>query len=147
MNTLNDPVSVEQDLNKNRIIGANTPFLYVGSNGTSFAFHVEDYNLYNISYLHAGDPKTWYIISPKHAKKMERMAKKYLKFGCEDAVKHKILMPRPKALRKSGIDFGKIHTISEKFRRKNSLLLSLMVITRDLTMDLKMNIMKNKNIW
>jgi len=45
MNNLNDPVSIERDLRDNQIPGVNSPYLYVGSFGTSFAFHDEDYNL------------------------------------------------------------------------------------------------------
>ncbi len=108
MSHLNDPVSIERDLRDNRINGVNTPFLYVGSFGTSFAFHVEDYNLYSTSYLHVGDPKTWYIIPPRDGLKFERFAKRYLREYCEDAIQHKIFMPSAFAIKENGINFGKI---------------------------------------
>lgn len=40
--------------------GIQTPFTYFGSPYTSFPWHVEDYNLYSLSYLHCGAPKIWY---------------------------------------------------------------------------------------
>jgi jumonji domain-containing protein 2 len=115
MSHLNDPVSIERDLRNNRINGVNTPFLYVGSFGTSFAFHVEDYNLYSTSYLHVGDPKTWYIIPPRDGLKFERFAKRYLREYCEDAIQHKIFMPSPFAIKENGINFGKIRQCAGEF--------------------------------
>lgn len=108
MSRLNDPVSIERDLRDNRIMGVNTPYFYVGSFGTSFAFHCEDYNLYSTSYLHVGDPKTWNIKPPKDGKKFERFAKRCMREYCEDAIKHKIFMPSPKAIKENDIRFGKI---------------------------------------
>ncbi len=107
-NFLNDPVSIERETKDNIIIGLNTPYLYFGSWRTSFAFHVEDFNLYSISYLHAGAPKTWYIIPPRYGKKFENLSKEYLSFGCPDAIKHKMFMPSPKTLIENKIEFGRI---------------------------------------
>ena len=103
-------MSVERHLieRNNNIIGVNTPYIYVGSFGTSLAFHVEDFNLYSISYLHKGDPKTWYVIPPKDCRKLEKLAQrtKTNSFAC--AIKHKIFMPSQMALQENKIPFGRI---------------------------------------
>jgi len=93
----------------------NTPYLYIGSWRTSFAFHVEDYNLYSTSFLHIGAPKTWYIIPPKYGKKFEAFSKKYMKFECKDIFKHKIFMPSPRAIKDNNIEFGKIRQCVGEF--------------------------------
>jgi len=107
MNSLNDPVSVERDLRNNNIIGVKTPYLYVGSFGTSFAFHVEDFNLYSISYLHKGDPKTWYVIPPKDGEKLEKLAQRTMTKSCARAIKHKTFKPSPMALQVNKIPIWK----------------------------------------
>jgi jumonji domain-containing protein 2 len=116
MNLLNDLVSRERDENKNTINGVNTPFLYFGSFGTSFAFHVEDYNLYSMSYLHWGAPKSWYVVPPRDGKKMEKLARKYLSsYQCKDAIKHKIFLPSPRSLVANDIRFGRIRQEEGEF--------------------------------
>jgi jumonji domain-containing protein 2 len=116
MNMLNDIISRERDKNENNIFGVNSPFLYFGSYGTSFPFHVEDYNLYSMSYLHMGAPKSWYVVPPSDGKKMEKFARKYLSsFQCKDAIKHKVFMPSPRSLEKRGIRFGRIRQEEGEF--------------------------------
>ncbi len=115
LNYLNDPVSIERETKDNIIIGFNTPYLYIGSWRTSFAFHVEDFNLYSISYLHSGAPKTWYIIPPRYGKKFEKFSKDYLSFGFREAIKHKMFMPGPKTLRENQIGFGRIRQAASEF--------------------------------
>jgi jumonji domain-containing protein 2 len=115
MNYLNDPVSLERDIKSNQILGVNSPYLYIGSWRTSFAFHVEDYNLYSTSFLHIGAPKTWYIIPPKFGKEFEAFSRKYLKFGCKDVIKHKIFMPSPRAIKDNKIGFDKIRQSAGEF--------------------------------
>lgn len=39
--------------------GIQSPYVYVGSPLTAFAFHLEDGNLNSINYLHRGKPKVW----------------------------------------------------------------------------------------
>lgn len=47
---------------------------YFGMWRSFFGWHKEDFDLLSINYLHFGDPKMWYCVSPKHQDKFERMA-------------------------------------------------------------------------
>ena len=55
--TLNDCVGGK------KLDGITEPYLYIGGYGTIFSWHVEDYNMPSINYLHIGAPKIWYVIA------------------------------------------------------------------------------------
>lgn len=42
--------------------GIDSSYLYVGTAGSVFPWHVEDANFYSISYLHAGAPKVILVL-------------------------------------------------------------------------------------
>lgn len=105
-----------------KIGGVNTPYLYVGAWGTSFAWHVEDVELYSINYMHFGAPKVWYTIPPAFARKFEAFVRgKFATFylfliiipflehfkseclACPSFIRHKSLLVHPKILAKAGI--------------------------------------------
>ena len=54
--------------------GVASSYLYVGSWGSMFAWHTEDYELNSINYIHHGKPKVWYSIPPAYAKRFECVA-------------------------------------------------------------------------
>ena len=62
-----DLTSLDSTLNdclgKKALDGITKPYLYIGGYGTIFSWHVEDYNMPSINYMHLGAPKIWYVIA------------------------------------------------------------------------------------
>lgn len=61
-----------------KLPGVNTAYLYLGMWKSTFAWHLEDVDLYSINYIHFGAPKQWYSISQKDAHKFEAVMKRKL---------------------------------------------------------------------
>lgn len=76
-NLNNTPVaegSVFKYINAN-ISGMIIPWMYVGMCFSTFCWHNEDHWTYSISYLHHGEPKTWYGVPGSQAEAFERSMK------------------------------------------------------------------------
>ncbi|MCO5549748.1 hypothetical protein L7F22_003221 [Adiantum nelumboides] len=56
---------------KRKLPGVTTPYLYFGMWRATFAWHVEDMDLYSINYIHFGAPKQWYSIRQADKKRFE----------------------------------------------------------------------------
>lgn len=58
-----------------KLPGVNTAYLYMGMWKATFAWHLEDMDLYSINYIHFGAPKQWYSISRKDKERFEHVMK------------------------------------------------------------------------
>ncbi|KAG6820302.1 hypothetical protein H0H93_002566 [Arthromyces matolae] len=74
--------------------GVNTPYLYFGMWRATFAWHVEDMDLFSINYIHFGAPKFWYAIPQGRAGALEQAMK-------GDFLRHKSFVASPTTLAQS----------------------------------------------
>ncbi|OAA52874.1 jumonji family transcription factor [Cordyceps fumosorosea ARSEF 2679] len=84
-----------------KIPGVNTAYLYLGMWKATFAWHLEDVDLYSINYLHFGAPKQWYSISQADAPKFERAMKNIWPAdakSCSQFLRHKGYLISPQHL-------------------------------------------------
>ena len=91
--------------------GVSSPYLYVGTWRSMFAYHVEDLNLYSINYLHAGASKSWYSIKQKDKKRFESLAVSYFveeHQQCHEFLRHKTKMFSPLKLKEYGIEHSTV---------------------------------------
>lgn len=66
------------DVLGSKVPGVNTAYLYLGMWKATFAWHLEDVDLYSINYIHFGAPKQWYSISQEDLPKFEAAMKSTL---------------------------------------------------------------------
>ncbi|WWC69000.1 uncharacterized protein I206_102936 [Kwoniella pini CBS 10737] len=86
--------------------GVNAPYLYFGMWGASFAWHVEDMDLFSINYIHFGAPKYWYAVPQLQAEKFERILQGYFPEDsrhCDQFLRHKAFAVSPHRLANDGV--------------------------------------------
>lgn len=86
--------------------GITKPMLYFGTWRAVFAWHTEDCELNSVNFLHFGAPKIWYAVPPKHASKLEAMARVYYAEEarhCSEFLRHKNILLSPTQLMRAGV--------------------------------------------
>lgn len=100
------------DILGTKVPGVNTAYLYMGMWKATFAWHLEDVDLYSINYIHFGAPKQWYSISQEDARKFEAAMKKIWpndSKNCDQFLRHKTYLISPELLQKQyGIKVNKL---------------------------------------
>ncbi|KAK5997800.1 DNA damage-responsive transcriptional repressor RPH1 [Cladobotryum mycophilum] len=84
-----------------KVPGVNTAYLYLGMWKATFAWHLEDVDLYSINYLHFGAPKQWYSISQADARRFEAAMKSIWPAdakACDQFLRHKAFLISPQHL-------------------------------------------------
>ncbi|KAF8887020.1 JmjC domain, hydroxylase-domain-containing protein [Gymnopilus junonius] len=84
--------------------GVNTPYLYFGMWRATFAWHVEDMDLFSINYIHFGAPKFWYAIPQGRATSLEQIMRGYFPKDtsqCPQFLRHKSFLASPSILANS----------------------------------------------
>ena len=69
----------------NGLPGVNTPYLYFGMWRATFAWHVEDMDLFSINYIHFGAGKFWYAVPQARASALEQTMKGNVHSSCRNA--------------------------------------------------------------
>lgn len=86
-----------------KVPGVNTAYLYLGMWKATFAWHLEDVDLYSINYIHFGAPKQWYSISQEDARRFEKAMKQAWPIdskNCDQFLRHKTYLISPDVLQK-----------------------------------------------
>ncbi|OAA41317.1 Transcription factor jumonji/aspartyl beta-hydroxylase [Metarhizium rileyi] len=102
-----------------KIPGVNTAYLYLGMWKATFAWHLEDVDLYSINYLHFGAPKQWYSISQADARRFEGAMKSVWPAdakACNQFLRHKGFLISPHhLLQHYGIKVNKVVSYPGEF--------------------------------
>ncbi|CDO93342.1 unnamed protein product [Kluyveromyces dobzhanskii CBS 2104] len=89
-----------------KVPGVNESYLYAGLWKASFAWHLEDQDLYSINYIHFGAPKQWYAIPQEDSEKFYNFMKEQFpeeSKNCSEFLRHKMFLVSPKLLQSYGI--------------------------------------------
>ncbi|CAG8111009.1 unnamed protein product [Penicillium salamii] len=85
-----------------KVPGVNTAYLYLGMWKATFAWHLEDVDLYSINYIHFGAPKQWYSISQEDAPRFEQAMRSIWSSdakNCDQFLRHKTYLVSPSILK------------------------------------------------
>ncbi|ODQ63127.1 JmjC-domain-containing protein, partial [Nadsonia fulvescens var. elongata DSM 6958] len=104
---------LDDTLNKlpTKIPGVNTAYLYYGMWKATFAWHLEDMDLYSINYIHFGAPKQWYAVPPAYAGPFQNLMKENFPIdykNCHEFLRHKTFHASPAYLRSHQIPVNKL---------------------------------------
>ncbi|KAG7193697.1 uncharacterized protein KQ657_000384 [Scheffersomyces spartinae] len=99
------------DLMEEKVPGVNDAYLYAGLWKATFAWHLEDQDLYSINYIHFGAPKQWYLIPQNQETKFFELMKQIYDDewrSCPEFLRHKTFLVSPQFLDKHGIKYNKV---------------------------------------
>ncbi|KAK4056090.1 hypothetical protein OIO90_002821 [Microbotryomycetes sp. JL221] len=100
------------------IPGVVSPYLYFGMWRATFAWHVEDADLYSINYIHFGAPKFWYSVPQEQADRFERVMEGFFptdRSKCSQFLRHKAFLASPRVLANSGITLNRVVQLPGEF--------------------------------
>ncbi len=98
--------------------GVTTPYLYLGMWRATFAWHVEDMDLYSINYIHFGAPKQWYAIRQSDRLRFETVMKSAFpqdSSRCREFMRHKSYLASPTFLKERGIEVLRLVHHAQEF--------------------------------
>lgn len=101
-----------------KIPGVNSAYLYCGMWKSTFAWHLEDMDLYSINYIHFGAPKLWYSISQEDKDKFfEVMCDLWPEEfkNCREFLRHKTFHASPSLLQSHGIRVNRLIHYEHEF--------------------------------
>lgn len=101
-----------------KIPGVNSAYLYCGMWKSTFAWHLEDMDLYSINYIHFGAPKCWYSISQDDKDKFFALMcdiwpEEYK--NCREFLRHKTFHVSPSLLASHGIRVNRLLHYEHEF--------------------------------
>lgn len=99
------------DLMDSKLPGVNDAYLYAGLWKATFAWHLEDQDLYLINYIHFGSPKQWYSIPQEERGKFFDLMKDLFSDEyrvCPEFLRHKTFLVSPQLLAKHGIRYNRV---------------------------------------
>lgn len=101
-----------------KIPGVNDAYLYCGLWKSTFAWHLEDIDLYSINYIHFGAPKQWYSVNQEdEAKFFQIMADTFPEDhkACKEFLRHKTFLVSPQLLERHGLTVNRLHHYQGEF--------------------------------
>ncbi|GAB5366199.1 hypothetical protein AAMO2058_001124300 [Amorphochlora amoebiformis] len=98
------------------IPGVVRPYSYVGSQFSTFCWHVEDDLLYSINYLHDGSSKVWYAVPGDRFEQFEGIYQStFPRLSKHHGIEKKTSMMDPSILVEAGIPVCKLEQKSREF--------------------------------
>lgn len=92
--------------------GINTSYSYIAMDGTSFATHIENSNLYSINYMHRIENfdglKKWNVVSKTYKNVLESTLKSVCQEMCNSPLRHKNIIVTPKILEMHKIPYSTV---------------------------------------